>query len=90
MVARSPTGWPSPEQFGMNIRATCRDARAELRARGGGAHDVGVSVLFQFGRGYLGTQGSGLAVGVVAILVALVALTKLEDTYGKDVNYVDH
>ena len=46
--------------------------------------------VFRFGRGYLGTQGSGLAVGVVAILVALVALTNLEDTYGKDVNQVDH
>ena len=73
------------EQFGTNIRATVATTAPNF-VRGA---VVPMTWAFQFGRGYLGTQGSGIAVGVVAIAVALVALGNLEETYGKDLHYVD-
>jgi MFS transporter, putative metabolite:H+ symporter len=74
------------EQFGTNIRATVATTAPNF-VRGA---VVPMTWAFQIGRGYLGTQGSGIAVGVVAIVVALVALSNLDETYGKDLNYVDH
>jgi MFS family permease len=73
------------EQFGTNIRATVATTAPNF-VRGA---VVPMTSAFQVGRAYLGTQGSGIAVGVVAIVIALVALRNLDETYGKDLNYVD-
>ena len=73
------------EQFGTNIRATVATTAPNF-VRGA---VVPMTSAFQVGRAYLGTQGSGIAVGVVAIVIALIALRNLEETYGKDLNYVD-
>ena len=48
-----------------------------------------MTLAFQLGQANFGTQGSGIAVGVVAVVIALVALRNLEETYGKDLNYVE-
>ncbi len=73
------------EQFGTNVRATAATTAPNF-VRGS---VVPVTTAFQFAIGYLGVIGSGVAVGLVTLLVAAVALLGLEETYGKDLDYVE-
>jgi MFS transporter, putative metabolite:H+ symporter len=74
------------EQFGTNLRATVATTVPNF-ARG--ALPL-ITLSFSAARATsLGLLGGGLLVGVVCIAVALLALWGLEETYGKDLDYVE-
>ncbi len=73
------------EQFGTNLRATVTTTTPNF-VRGA---VVLLTSGFQFGKPYLGVAGSAIAVGVVTLVMALVALVGLEETYGKDLDFVE-
>lgn len=73
------------EQFGTNIRATATTTAPNF-VRGS------VPLLtsaFQAGGVYLGLVGSAFAVGVVVLVVAVSALFLLEETFGKDLDFIE-
>jgi MFS transporter, putative metabolite:H+ symporter len=74
------------EQFGTNIRATATTTAPNF-VRGA---VVPLTISFKLLKESLGVTGSAIAVGVVTIAVALLALRGLDETYGKDLNYLDH
>jgi MFS transporter, putative metabolite:H+ symporter len=73
------------EQFGTNIRATATTTVPNVVR--------GSVVLLTSSVGWLrpqvGVVHSALIVGVVTLIIALVALWGLEETYGKDLDYVE-
>ena len=74
------------EQFGTNLRATVATTVPNF-ARG-----ALPLITLSFGAARetsLGLLGAGLLVGVVCIAVALVALLGLEETYGRDLDFVE-
>jgi predicted MFS family arabinose efflux permease len=73
------------EQFGTNIRATVTTTAPNF-VRGA---VVPLTTLFQFLRGYVGIEGSAILVGSVTIVLALLALRGLEETYGKDLDFLE-
>jgi MFS family permease len=73
------------EQFGTNIRATATTTAPNF-VRG---FVVPLTLAFQAGTAALGVAGSAIAVGVVSIGLAFLALRGLDETYGKDLNYLE-
>ncbi len=74
------------EQFGTNLRATVATTVPNF-ARGSLPL---ITISFATAKGTsLGLLGGGLLVGVVCIAIALVSLVGLEETYGKDLDYVE-
>ncbi len=73
------------EQFGTNIRATATTTAPNF-VRGA---VVPLTLAFQGGKELLGVLGSGIAVGVVTLAVALLALRGLDETFGKDLDFVE-
>lgn len=73
------------EQFGTNIRATVTTTAPNF-VRGA---VVPLTMAFQAGKPVLGVLGSAGSVGVVALLVALLSLSGLQETFGKDLDYVE-
>jgi hypothetical protein len=73
------------EQFGTNLRATVTTTVPNF-VRGG---VVPMSIAFQFLRQYTGMVYSALIIGAVVTIIAFIALAKMEETYGKDLNYVE-
>lgn len=73
------------EQFGTNIRATATTTVPNV-VRGS---VVLLTSSVGFLRPQVGVVTSALIVGVVAIAVGLLALGWLEETYGKDLDYVE-
>ena len=73
------------EQFGTNIRATVATTVPNM-ARGS---LVLVTMLF---KGLLPSQGyfrSGWVTGIIVFAIAFVALALTEETFGKDLNYIE-
>jgi MFS family permease len=75
----------SAEQFGTNLRATVA-VTAPNFVRGLTAI---LTLAFKGLKPSLGTVGSAGLIGAVTILVAFVALLQLEETYGKDLDYLE-
>jgi len=73
------------EQFGTNIRATVTTTTPNF-VRGA---LVPIAGLFTFLKEPLGITGSGIAVGVLVLVVAGIALVELEETFGKDLHYIE-
>ncbi len=73
------------EQFGTNLRATATTTVPNF-VRGS---VIPVTMLFQFLRGQMNILGSAAIVGSITILVALLALTGLQETFAKDLAYTD-
>ncbi|GMV12325.1 MAG: MFS transporter [Polyangiaceae bacterium] len=73
------------ELFGTNIRATVTTTAPNFVR--------GAVVLLTFGfkqlKDPLGVVGSAIAVGVVTLLIAVVSLLALEETFGKSLDYVE-
>ncbi|MCE7890867.1 MAG: MFS transporter [Sorangiineae bacterium PRO1] len=73
------------ELFGTNIRATVTTTAPNFVR--------GAVVLLTFGfkqlKDPLGVGGSAIAVGVVTLLIAVVSLLALEETFGKSLDYVE-
>jgi MFS family permease len=73
------------EQYGTNIRATVTTSSLNILR----ATVIPQTLLFGFLNSYLGTVNSAMVVGVVAILLAFWGLRNLEETFHKDLNYME-
>lgn len=73
------------EQFGTNIRATAATTVPNMVR---GALNL-VSLLFVSLQASLGYVQSGLVTGIVVMLIAVVAAVLSEETFNKDLNYVE-
>ncbi len=73
------------EQFGINIRATVTTTVPNF-VRGA---VVPVTLLFEFLKNYTGIVYSALLIAALTIIIAFFAVRQLEETYGKDLNYVE-
>ncbi len=75
------------EQFGTNLRATAATTAPNF-VRGALVPMVWGFTQFRDLWG-LGVIGAGIAVGVVVLVLAIVALAGLKETFGKDLDYVE-
>jgi MFS transporter, putative metabolite:H+ symporter len=73
------------EQFGTNLRATVTTTTPNF-VRGS---VVPLTLAFQSLKGHFSLNQSAMIVGVVAMVLAFVALTRLRETFGKDLDYVE-
>ena len=73
------------EQFGTNLRATVTTTAPNF-VRGS---LILVTLLFTFLRDHIGIINAGLVVGSLTIGIAFVSLWHLEETYGKDLDYLE-
>ena len=73
------------EQFGTNVRATAATTVPNF-VRGA---VVPLTSAFQLGKPALGVVGSVALVGAIALVLAVVSLAGLEETFGKDLDFVD-
>ena len=73
------------EQFGTNLRATVATTVPNF-ARGA---LIPISLCFQALKTPLGLVPAGLCTGLVCLLLAAVALWRLRETYGLDLDYVE-
>jgi predicted MFS family arabinose efflux permease len=74
------------EQFGTNLRATVTTTAPNF-VRGA---VVPVTVLFRLGKEPLGVVHSALIVGVLCLFIALLALRRLDETFGRDLDFLEH
>jgi MFS family permease len=73
------------EQFGTNLRATVATTVPNL-VRG---MVVPITMFFQFSRGFLGLRYGALLVGAVCSIAAFLSLAALEETFHKDLDYLE-
>ncbi len=73
------------EQFGTNIRATVTTTAPNF-VRGA---VVPMTLAFHGGKDTLGVAGSAIAVGVFTLALALFAVLGLEETFGKDLDFLE-
>ena len=73
------------EQFGTNLRGTVASTAPNF-VRGA---VVPLTLMFQAFKPGLGIPGSAMAVGAISFLIAYLSLTRLEETFGKDLDYVE-
>ena len=73
------------EQFGTNLRATVTTTVPNF-VRGS---VVAVTLSFQALQNSFGIIGSAYIVGSVSLLIALIALSQLTETFAKDLDYVE-
>ncbi|HLF23765.1 MAG TPA: hypothetical protein VI565_07560, partial [Burkholderiales bacterium] len=73
------------EQFGTNLRATVATTTPNL-VRGG---LIPMTLAVQAGVVYFPLGGVVLVVGAATILAALAGLWLLEETYGRDLDFVE-
>lgn len=75
----------SSEQFGTNLRSTVTTTVPNF-IRGS---VIPLTFLFQTLKPSMGIKYSAFAIGVLTILIAIWATSKLEETYGKDLDYTE-
>lgn len=73
------------EQFGTNIRATVATTVPNF-VRGS---LIPITLLFNYFKGQTDIMQSGLLVGGLTFIIALLALWGLPETFGKDLNFVE-
>jgi MFS family permease len=73
------------EQFGTNLRATVATAVPNF-VRG---MTVPITMLFQVARKQMGIEGGALAVGILCLAIALFSLSRLQETFHKDLDYFE-
>ncbi len=73
------------EQFGINIRATVASTVPNF-IRG---TVIPITFLFKTIKGYAGIINSGAIVGAICLVVAFYSLFRLEETFHKDLNYIE-
>ncbi len=74
------------EQFGTNIRATVTTSSLNLIR----ATVIPQTLLFGFLSPSLGTANAAAVVGILAILIAFWGLSNLEETFHKDLDYMEN
>jgi hypothetical protein len=73
------------EQFGTNLRATATTTAPNF-VRGA---VVPITSAFLALKPHFGLLGSAATVGAVTLVLALIALTGIEETFGKDLDYLE-
>ena len=73
------------EQFGTNLRATVATAVPNF-VRG---MTVPITMLFQLARKQFGIETGALAVGLLCLVIALFSLSRLQETFHKDLDYFE-
>jgi len=73
------------EQFGTNIRSTVTTTVPNF-VRGS---VIPVTLLFQLCKDWFGILWGGAAVGIICLSIALFSLYKLEETFGKDLDFLE-
>jgi MFS family permease len=73
------------EQFGTNIRATVTTTVPNF-ARGA---VVPLTFIFQSLSSYVGMSWGAILTGSMTFIIAFLALRNLDETYGKDLNYIE-
>jgi len=73
------------EQFGTNLRATVATSVPNF-VRG---MTIPITMLFQVARKTLGIETGALAVGALCLVVALFSLSRLQETFHKDLDYFE-
>ncbi|MCX6170794.1 MAG: MFS transporter [Ignavibacteriales bacterium] len=73
------------EQFGTNLRSTVTTTVPNF-IRGS---VVPITLVFSYLRVSMGMIHAALVVGIISVLIAFFAAYKLEETYGKDLNYLE-
>ena len=73
------------EQFGTNIRSTVANTVPNF-VRGS---VVPLTLIFNYLPTYLGVVKSGLLIGLVCVSLAIIATLSLEDTFRKDLDYIE-
>ncbi len=73
------------EQFGTNLRATVSTTAPNF-VRGA---VVPLSLLFSYLQGFIGTASSAAAVGLLTITAAVWALRRMEESFGKDLDFTE-
>lgn len=73
------------EQFGTNLRASVATTVPNL-VRG---MVVPITMLFQYTRDRMGLEAGALLVGAICMVLALVSLFALEETFHKDLDYFE-
>ena len=71
------------EQFGTNIRATVTTTAPNF-VRGS---VIPLTLSFQALKPVIGLQESAMVVGAVSLLLAIFALSRLEETFSRDLNF---
>lgn len=74
------------EQFGTNLRATAATTVPNF-ARG---MLVPIAAAFQLAKAQWGLVPGAAAVGAVCLIVAFVAAIQLDETFGRDLDYLEH
>jgi len=73
------------EQFGTNLRSTVATTVPNF-IRG---TVVPITILFKYFRGEMGIIYGALAVGIITIIIALISLRSIEETFGRDLNFLE-
>ncbi|OGU31099.1 MAG: MFS transporter [Ignavibacteria bacterium GWA2_35_9] len=73
------------EQFGTNLRSTVTTTVPNF-IRGS---VIPITLVFELLRGSLGMIYAALIVGVVSLVIAFIALYHMEETFGKDLNFIE-
>ena len=73
------------EQFGTNIRATATTTVPNFVR--GAVIPIGLSFFFLLNTLQLSLNASAIWVGLVCFGLAIFSITKLEETFGKDLDY---
>lgn len=73
------------EQFGTNLRATVTTTVPNF-IRGS---VVPITLLFTYLRNSVGMINSALIVGIICVAIALFAVSQLQETFGKDLDYLE-
>ena len=73
------------EQFGTNLRSTVATTVPNF-IRG---TVIPVTLLFSYLRGQIGIVSGALVVGLLTIVIALWALRSIDETYSRDMNYLE-
>jgi MFS family permease len=73
------------EHFGTNLRATVATTVPNFVR----ASIIPISFTFQYTKPYLGPLGAAALVGALSVAIALWALRGLEETHGKDLDYLE-
>lgn len=73
------------EQFGTNMRATATTAITNF----GRATLVPLSMLFMYFKADYGLMGTGLSIGILTIVLSIVPLFYLKETFHTNLDYID-
>ncbi|WP_166333570.1 MFS transporter [Sphingobacterium chungjuense] len=73
------------EQFGTNLRATVTTTVPNF-VRGS---LVAITLGFQFFKDQIGILEGAMVIGAITVVIALLALSQLKESFGKDLDYVE-